>query len=605
MKNFVVFLVISFLFVSMGNAQVPDLKNMTLNFEDVTATNINMVFVESVNGNEKTMDFADYDADGDLDMVIAIADGDFGQRRNKLYRNDGGILNEVSGTDVIPEFEIDDNAKTALFKDFDNDGWPDIIVACDSNSGTATSISPGTTKYYRNVDGDHFVNETFRLNGFNGGVSFAAAADFDKNGFLDLVLCNHPNQNQDRISFNAINSNGAGEFQDLTSTHLPIDAEYGKHVETADMNGDGKIDILMASHAADDSFIYYNNNNNAGSGDGDFRYSGVGAEYEFDSAGGGIMERAIVPVDFNNDGLMDLYVANAGGFDGVLSDAIFVNVGNDANNRAMFETQGTLPGLGNETMKATIADLDGDGRDDVIVMAENRRPYILRNTSENGSVSFVEWTHPLLTATTHEGFEAAARQLTGTERMDLFVGAIQGDYLFEGTASTITNIEGDTTVLPEFHGEDPIALTGMVGVSGEKTLVAVDLPAGANVSVLMRSFGDLSVTAELNGIELSSSNNSGHGTDEFMQFLVPEAGNVVFTVSADAISMDGNGDDIVNLLDVGSFINCLTGASTDCDAFDLNDNGIINLTFVDPFIEAITELRTEDEFVIEFLSRND
>ena len=90
-----------------------------------------------------------------------------------------------------------------------------------------------------------------------------------------------------------------------------------------------------------------------------------------------------------------------------------------------------------------------------------------------------------------------------------------------------------------------------------------------------------------------------------MQFLVPEAGNVVFTVSADAISMDGNGDDIVNLLDVGSFINCLTGASTDCDAFDLNDNGIINLTFVDPFIEAITELRTEDEFVIEFLSRND
>ena len=101
MKNFVVFLVISFLFVSMGNAQVPDLKNMTLNFEDVTATNIHMVFVESVNGNEKTMDFADYDADGDLDMVIAIADGDFGQRRNKLYRNDGGILYEVSGTDAV------------------------------------------------------------------------------------------------------------------------------------------------------------------------------------------------------------------------------------------------------------------------------------------------------------------------------------------------------------------------------------------------------------------------------------------------------------------------------------------------------------------------
>ena len=86
---------------------MPDLTETTLDFVDVTKDRIATLIAESVDGNEKDVAFGDYDNDGDLDVAIANAHSDFGQRRNKLYRNDDGVLKEVSGTDVIPEFLVD------------------------------------------------------------------------------------------------------------------------------------------------------------------------------------------------------------------------------------------------------------------------------------------------------------------------------------------------------------------------------------------------------------------------------------------------------------------------------------------------------------------
>ena len=609
MKKSLALIMASFCCCAITEGQVPELPNLTLNFRDVTATKLTPGFAENSVGNEKHIAFADYDNDGDLDVAMAVQLGDFGQRHNKLYRNDSGVLMDLAGSEVMPEFSITDNSCTALFEDFDDDGWADLIIVCDSNSGSSTPTAPGTTKYYRNVNGSHFVNETFRLNGLVGAASFGAAADVDGNGLLDIILCDHPNINQDKIAFNAFFGGAPGEFDDLTNTHLPIDNEYGKHVDTADMNGDGKVDILMASHGSDRSFIYYNNNEGAGSSDGDFRYVGLGASTEFPSTvGGGIDERALVPCDFNNDGLMDIYFANEGGFGLPYSDAIYVNVGNDANNKAIFVPQPILPDLNDETMKVTVSDLDGDGRDDLIVMAKDRRPYIFRNTSENGAVSFVEWTHPVLTVQTHHGWEAAARQLTGSERPDLLVGAFHGDFLFEGVPSITMDsggVDDGPFLLPDFHGQDPIAIVGQVGVGQQKLLVANEMPQGARISVLLRSFGDLAVTAEIDGQQIASSSNQGHGSDEWLEFELQNAGQIVFKVSGHALSFDGNADGIVNLLDVGYFIDCLTGNSAFCDPFDLNDDGNINLSFVAPFVEAVSNVKMQQDFVVEILSRDD
>ena len=74
----------------------------TLNFQDLTATHVRMTVVEdgctsSGGCNEKEVEYGDFDNDGDLDVAVAVAHSDFGQRRNKLYRNDSTVFVEVSG----------------------------------------------------------------------------------------------------------------------------------------------------------------------------------------------------------------------------------------------------------------------------------------------------------------------------------------------------------------------------------------------------------------------------------------------------------------------------------------------------------------------------
>ena len=128
------------LLVTAGAAQ--DYTTMTLSFENITSTNVNPTVAEG-SLNEKEVEFGDYDNDGDLDVVIAVGQGDFGQRRNKLYRNDGGILNEVSGAPVIAGFSFTDTSRNAFFRDFDGDGDLDIIITNDDNSGAGGNDSPG------------------------------------------------------------------------------------------------------------------------------------------------------------------------------------------------------------------------------------------------------------------------------------------------------------------------------------------------------------------------------------------------------------------------------------------------------------------------------
>lgn len=604
--NFRIVLLSSFAFVFLGHpviviAQVPDFFSMTLNFENVTSTRVNSTVAE-IADNDKSVDFGDFDQDGDLDVVISCARSDFGQRRNKLYRNDDGLLNEVSGTEILPEFAQTDTSRTALFRDFDNDGWPDILIVNDSLSGTATITSPGRTRLYRNVNGQAFVNETLRLNSPSGAASAGVAADFDGNGLLDLAFSNHPNTVQDSITFNSINGNPAGTFLELTSTHIPPDTQYGKHVTAADMNGDGMVDLLVGNQVSGISFIYYNNNQDAGSGPGDFRYDSTGSSTELPSAAGSTRERTLVPADFNNDGRLDFYFANEGSFGSILSDAIYVNNGNDTDNRVIFEPQPLSSDLNDESLRAEVNDLDGDGKVDLVVVCENKRPYLFRNTSENGEVSFVEWT-PAEINLLQAGWGVRSANLLGSPSPELLFGATNDDFLFENVASPSFSADNLNGQLPLFHDEDPIQIVGQLRVGSDAVFSSNDLPLGANVSLLLRSLGDTSLRVLVDGVELFDLDRPGNGSDEAIQFTHP-GGTLTLVVAINSVSFDGNSDGLVTLLDVAPFVDCLTGASSACDPFDTNDDGVVTLLDVDDFIIRLANGTKEEPYFLEMLSRN-
>ncbi|MEM9413538.1 MAG: VCBS repeat-containing protein, partial [Planctomycetota bacterium] len=502
-----------------------------------------------------------------------------------------------------PGFGFTDTSRSAFFRDVDHDGDLDILVANDSNSGTATNESAGKTKLFRQSSDGTFENVSQNLSNLTGAACNACSADFDNNGYPDLYLANYANISQDSLALNNLSGNQPGIFSVVTSSNVPSEGLYSLHAEAADMNGDGFTDIIQTNWTGQDSHIFYNNNGSDSSGPGDFKYTAGGPVTVFPGIGGGD-ERCIVPADFNGDGLMDLYFGNAGGFTSNRSDAIYVNVGNDEFNRAEFEIQPISDDLDDETMKVSISDLDLDRRPDLIVMSEFRRPFLYRNVSENGEVRFLEWT-PGVLGNIHAGWRAVADRVDTDERPDLLVGATNSDFLFKNQASDFVDVgTSNQVVINDLQAGVPRAYLGKLAIDEPGQFTISSLTPGSQISLLLRSFGDLGLEVlDSQGNVLGESDFDGHGSDEAIRLAIPADGEIILNLSVNALAGDSNGDGGVNLLDVSGIVDCLTSQQIDCDFMDLNDNGRADLLDVSKVVEILSAADSRAEYVLEFLNR--
>jgi len=210
--------------------------------------------------------FLDYDKDGHLDLFVAnYVDVDLSQlpkpgtgqyclwkgvpvmcgprglprATNLLYRNNG----DGTFTDVTEKAGILKTAGhycfTALTGDFDNDGWPDIYVACDSTPSIL---------YHNNHDGtftDIALSAGCALNedGQQQAGMGAAAGDYNCDGWLDIFKTNF---SDDTCSL--YRNNGDGTFADATfSAGMGLNTRYlGWGCGFVDLDNDGWLDVFVA-----------------------------------------------------------------------------------------------------------------------------------------------------------------------------------------------------------------------------------------------------------------------------------------------------------------------------------------------------------------------
>ena len=261
------------------------------------------------------------------------------------------------------------------FLDYDNDGWMDIYFV---NSGPSDFFTPKTplknALYHNNHDGT-FTDVTDRAGVAGGKFGMGVAAgDFDGDGFVDLYITNYGSN----ILYH---NNGNGTFTDVTDKAGVAAPGWSTCAVWFDYNNDGKLDLFVSS------FVFYDKSQNPlctdptlqrryycvprlfkpmpshlfrNNGNGTFtdvsRESGIA-----DSPGKSF---GVVTTDVNNDGWMDLFVAND-----TMPNFLFVNKGN-----GKFEEVGLAAGVAygeagrpRSGMGVDAVDYDGDGWQDIFV----------------------------------------------------------------------------------------------------------------------------------------------------------------------------------------------------------------------------------------------
>ncbi|HMJ05639.1 MAG TPA: VCBS repeat-containing protein [Chthoniobacterales bacterium] len=222
--------------------------------------------------------WADYDGDGDLDLLIA---GEGSQHSNitSLYRNDAGVFTD-SGIFLNPL-----SIASAAWGDFDNDGDLDLAMIGEN---TSSSMS---TFVYRN-DGASFTP----LPGSFIGVAAGSLAwgDYDNDGDLDLLVTGIAGTSPNAAAITRLYRNdGNGAF--VSAPH-PFPAIYLGAVAWGDYDNDGDLDVIITGSGAQgggvQAAIWRNN------GHGEFTDAGAnlpGADIGFARWG-----------DFDGDGDLDL-----------------------------------------------------------------------------------------------------------------------------------------------------------------------------------------------------------------------------------------------------------------------------------------------------------
>ncbi|MFK7960304.1 MAG: FG-GAP repeat domain-containing protein [Phycisphaerales bacterium] len=524
----------------------------SLNFENQSAARIVPTVAEG-SSNEKEIEFGDIDLDGDMDMVVGVGSADFGERRNKVYRNDNGVFREVTAS-LIPEFMMTDVTRNAFIRDYDGDGFPDIYIINDSNSG---GFAGNDHLYLSNFvngklvgyteDGVARIPNGGDLGAACGGVTF----DFDGDGDMDVYSGNYPGPSQDRGLYN----NGLGFFSDVSSSMIPTDSDYTVDVALADMNGDGKMDLLV-SNDFDPNFVYYNDKNDAGSGLGDFKYTG--SVQNLGTAGTG--ENAMEPADFDGDGDLDVVWTNRSGTSG---DRILRNDGNDASGAAILTTIDPFPStVTGVRRKATVADFNGDGRPDMFLASQSAgRVVVLRNTSVEGGMSFVEWSPApaFPNGSSLNGWHAAAFDTADDGDIDLVIGGFSGDHLFENVPANEVD-EDDLTggVLPSLWNSDPVAVRGR-GMTGDSDEFMVADASNGFIAVVLNGPGDYRLELlDTDGLVMTSVDRGGLGVEEALQVSTNGARGIrVVMVDAGGGVCgppDFNGDCSVDFLDLTALL---------------------------------------------------
>jgi len=262
--------------------------------------------------------FLDYDGDGWQDILLINGMDWPGHKRArstlKLYRNNrNGTFSDVTHRAGL---DIEMYGMGVAVGDYDNDGYPDILVTCVGQNVLFKNTGKGT---FRDVT---------KASGLGGRQAFSTSAlwfDFDRDGLLDLFVCNYVKWSPGHDVFCSLDGKnksyctpeayrgetcwlfhnlGNGKFEDVTPTSGIFDSSSKSlGVALLDYDEDGWPDLLVANDTQPNK-LYRNQRN------GTFKDVAVEAGIAFSAEGKARAGMGVDVADFNHSGRPGVAITN-------------------------------------------------------------------------------------------------------------------------------------------------------------------------------------------------------------------------------------------------------------------------------------------------------
>src|SRR5690554_1577648 len=339
--------------------------------------------------------FADYNNDG-FDDVLLVGTTDY---PSTLFINNGDGTFTEQTENVI--YTTSGPSIAATWGDYNNDGNIDLYICNTGNSGDPTAANflfrnDGDGNFTRILEGEIVTDMDWSLG--------AAWADYDNDGFLDLYVSNFMQENR------LYKNNGDGTFTKITEGDIVNDNNNTYSASWVDYDNDGFQDLYVVNYfyselPGQNNCLYRNN------GDGTFTKNTTSL-----IANDAALTQGSSWGDFNNDGLMDVYVT-VNDYADVKHNLLYKNIGNGE-----FELVDASPSTdGGQTFGAAWLDIDNDGFLDLTVSNNGGSQMRYNNLyKNNGDETFTDQIDDITTQIPLRDFSSTVADFNNDGYPDIF-----------------------------------------------------------------------------------------------------------------------------------------------------------------------------------------